>query len=259
MWWCVAIALANPATPDPAFYRHGDALTSRRYTKISEGAGPAKARLRNGDGEFLAWVFRDGVVEHYERYQRQRLVESGTFDAHGERVATVKYAGGAPAQVVVAGADAQPLAVTGWVEHRVVAPPPEGSRHGTALVLRVPAPPDTDPAAWTVAEGVFRAGWGPAGDVWSDGFRTGLGAGCGCTVVDRATTWVGGREGVRYLVEIPGSPSIGEVWAVPVPGGTVVASFTAPLPDPDPFATGAIATPLAAGRAIVAIARWESS
>jgi hypothetical protein len=267
MWWWTAIALANPASPDAAFFRRDDALAARRYAKISEGHGPAHARGRGG-GDYQTWTFRDGVVERYQRFKGSRLIETGDFDAYGQRVATVTYGAAVPAQVVVAGHQPHPVDVSSWVEHKLAAPAAPGARHGSTLLLRVPAAPDGSPAegappgpaVWTLPEGIFRASMAPEADVFSDSFRDGLLAGCGCTVVDRSTAWIGGRVGARYLLDVPdaGAMRVGEVWAVPFPGGTLVAGFSAPRADADPLGTSDLGAPLAVGRAIVAMARWET-
>jgi hypothetical protein len=243
-WLLLAAALAAPDAP--LVREEAPIKSSQRYMKVDLGP-PAIARWRNSKGTYEVWAFRDGQVEHFRRWDGRKLAEERFFDAVGDAFVTVAWAEGAPTEVTVHGLGGDRVVDTKtWTDTAL-----------PGLTLRAPSPElgaDGTLAART-SEGVFRAAIGPEADVRSDAFRDGLAETCGCRVVDRATAFVDGRTGVRYLVELPDpdAPAVGEIWAVPVPAGTLVATWTAAAP----ASPAELSMRLATGRAILALAHWE--
>lgn len=244
-WLAVLPALAAPDAP---FTRAGETPSARRYAKVA-GDGPVWAAYRNAKGSFEAWVFRDGTVEHYVRWDGRRPAEARRFGPTGLPFTSTRYQDGAPAEVVVHGVADVPVAVGDWQAH-----------DAGVLTVRAPAPP-------VASDGVYVWQWPDATvtvrslegfvDVWSDTFRDGLFDTCGCTPLDRAAAWLDGRPAARYLVRIPdaGRVVLGEVWAVPQPRATVLLAYTGVSTDPD--AADDPAASLAKGRAFVSLAAWE--
>jgi hypothetical protein len=161
----------------------------------------------------------------------------------------VRWAEGLPAEVVVHGHAERIVDVKTWADLTL-----------SGVVLRLPAsakPDENGVIAVPIGEGTLRVSIGPAGDPFSDAYRDGLAETCGCRVVDRTTAFVDGRAGSRYLVAVadPDRALLGEVWAVPFAGGTLLATYLAPgtleaTPDPRDV--------LAEGYAALALARWAS-
>lgn len=247
--WIALIAAFALASPDRPFPRQGETVRVRQYAKV-EGEPPI-ARWRNKAGAFEAWTFPDGTVEHYRRYDKRVLVEERLFDATGGPLATITYEAETPVEVVVHGRSDRAVPARGWEPYLY-----EGA------VLRVPGEPvvEADGAsAWAIGAGALRLRTlDDAADVWSDDFRAGVGEACGCVLLDRTTAFVQGVAGARYLVRLPDPdrPLLGELWAFPHRGRTLLIAFLAPA-GPDPVGVDDPALRLAEGRAIVSLVSWE--
>lgn len=253
MWVVFAVAVAVAAADRP-LVRADETTRAARYAKITP-VGPARARNK-GSGAYQAWVWRDGVVEHYERYDRGKLVEARQFDGLGAPVATVTYTSGVATQVRVhAGATDAELDVASWTEARLPSAAP---------LVRLTLPAAGKPL-WPDGLEVPLAGGGELrvrvvpgpSEVASDAFREGLADRCACLLVDRTSAFVDGRAGVRYLAERRDvyHPAIGELWAVSTPSATLLVSFFVPGVSPEDLGGWARAT--AVGRAAMTLARWE--
>lgn len=245
LWLFAAIALA---APDEDFLHTADVPKTARYLKV-DGA-PPRARLKNTKGEYEAWVWRDGRLFRYRKWDGRTLVEDARFDAVGDRFATLRYVDGAVAEVVVHGRTDMSVPIAAWHERALGAvtltlPPVEHRADGSL-------------EAWPADGGDWRAVWAPVGDPFAESFRDGLFATCACEIVDRYTVFADGRAGAGYLVRIPGpdAPRLGEVDAFADPSGTLVLAYTAPT-SLAPVGVDDPAVRLAPGRAIVALVRWN--
>lgn len=253
MWVALAVTVAVAAADRP-LVRAGQTAKPARYAKVTPGP-PARARNKGG-GAFLAWVWRDGVVEHYHQYDRRgALVETRQFDGHGEPVATVAWVDGAAARVVVhAGARDAELDVRTWTEAGLPTAAPV-IRLRLPDTARTPDANGLDVALPGGGELRVRVLSGPSA-VDSDAFRDGLAETCACVLIDRTTAFVDGRPGVRYLAERwdVHHPAIGELWAVSTPEATLFATWFVPGVSPEDLGGWARAT--ASGRAAMTLARW---
>ena len=216
LWLFEAIATA---APDGDFLHTADVPKTARYLKVD--GTPPRARLKNAKGPYEAWVWRDGRLARYKRWDGRKLLEDARFDAVGDPVATLRFAEGAVTDVVVHGRTDVTVAIAGWSE-----------RAFGAATLTLPALEhhgDGSIEAWP-ADGDWHAVWAPVGDPFSETFRDGLFATCACDVVDRFTVFADGRAGAGYLVRMPGLdvPRLGEVDVFADPSGTLVLAYTAP-------------------------------
>lgn len=248
MWfWWVTSGWAGPADDGSglplALARDPE---ERLYGRIDvDPGGAVEGRLRRRrDGEFVAWELPSGTIVRYQHLAGSRIEDDHLFDAAGYPLVSVTYASGTPATAVVHTVPVVELPLAGWMKREVP---------GGTLVL--PALPDDRPGG-----GVRVDALGGEVDVWletktdpfSDTFRDGLVAGCGCFVVDRATTWIDGHVGVRYRLLIPGRwpRDAVDVWAVAIPSGLWLMSYRVSGPD-DPVAA------LLPGRVLTALANLE--
>lgn len=248
MWFALAVPLAL-ADADRPLLRVDQVARPARFQKVTPGP-PARARLKGG-GPYVAWVWRDGVIEHYERSEKGRLVESAYFDPHGVGVLTVGWADGRPARAEVPAGDHAAVFDTSawaWVPWPAEAP-----------VAQLLLPVGADPAAGVAfGAGTLRLDVLPPGaDPLSDTFRDGLAATCACQLVDRNAVIVDGAAGVRYLALTQRGlqPELLEIWAVPTPKGTLAAVWATPGVEPEDLGGWARAT--APARVVLTIARWE--
>ncbi len=246
MFWLFA-AIAT-AAPDEDFLRVADTPKVARYLKVD--GSPARARLKNAKGPYEVWVWRDGRLARYKRWDGKKLLEDARFDAVGDPVATLRYADGVVTEVVVRGRTDANVSIAAWKERAF----------GAATLVLPPLEHHADGSieAWPVEGGDWRAVWAPVGDPFSETFRDGLVATCACEVVDRYTVFADGRAGAGYLVRVPGpdAPRLGEVEAFADVSGTLVLAYTAPTGF-DPVGVDDPAVRLAPGRAIVALLRWN--
>lgn len=246
MFWLLASIAA--AAPDEDFLHVADAPKTARYLKVD--GTPPRARLKSAQGPYEAWVWRDGRLARYNRWDGKTLVEDARFDAVGDPVATLRYADGAVTEVVVHGRTDASVPVAAWQSRPL----------GAATLVLPPVEHHADGSieAWPVDGGDWRATWAPVGDPFSEAFHDGLYATCACAIVDRYTVFADGRAGAGYLVRVPGPAGarLGEVEAFPDATGTLVLAYTAPTTS-EPVGVDDPAVRLAPGRAIVALLRWN--
>ncbi|MBT3217816.1 MAG: hypothetical protein HN348_01885 [Proteobacteria bacterium] len=238
MWLLIwgAMTLANPDRPFP---RLEDETQARRYDRV-EGEGPLRPRWRRRDGRILAWTFRDGTIEHYERYEGRQVVEEHRFDAVGDPLSTIHFSENKPQKVVIhrfAEVD-----VSSWQDHSL-----------GGLQILTPTTPSVDGGRHTISltNGTFIAEpvKGPA-DPFADDFARGLEETCRCLIVDRSTRWIDGRPSAHYHLYMPHPdvPQTGELWATSVNNMVMLLLWS----------TSQEASHKETGRAIVALARWEN-
>ncbi len=202
--FCLYMGLAS-AAPDQPFPRLEERIRDRSYGEV-RGEGPVYGRYRRRSGPIHGWTWPDGVVEHYERLEDGRLVEVRRFGPSGKPLSAVVFgAQGTPVSVKIGDNDVD---VSGW-----------GVRTVAGVTLMAPGVPETvDGAVTWSAEGwsVTALAFAEAADPFSDAFRDALASHCGCTLLDRTTTWLDGRPAARYQVRLPdaGVPQVGELWAV---------------------------------------------
>lgn len=231
---CAGFALASPEQPFP---RIDERIRDRRYAEIS-GDGPAYGRYRRRSGPIHAWTWTDGIVEHYERLEGGRVVEVRRYSASGQQMSAVVFAAsGAPATVHVGGA---PLDVSGW-----------GVRTVAGVTITAPGEPEVQGQAITWGGDDWRLTALPfpeAADPFSDAFRDALASHCGCTLLDRTTTWLDGRPAARYQVRLPDpdGAKVGELWAVNSADHTVLLASVASNRET-----------LGTGRAVAALLDWK--
>lgn len=253
MWCWFSIALAGPSDD-------GGSLTlatpetpeERLYGRVDTGNGPAHARLRRRrDGEFAVWELPTGTIVRYQKLDHARVVEDHLLDAAGYPWVTLMLTGNKPQTAIAHGVPPVEHDLSSWSRQQV----PGGS-------LLLPSVPDDRPGG-----GVRTEALGGQIDVWidlpaagsapvnpfDDTFRDGLVAGCGCFVVDRATSWIDGHPAVRYRLLVPGRwpRDAVDLWAVPLEGGLWLMSYRASSPE-DPIAA------LLPGRIFAATARIEN-
>jgi hypothetical protein len=196
-----SLPLARPQTPEEALYGKVD----------DEGGRVEGKQRRRRDGDYVVWELESGTVVRYRHVSGRRTVDDHLFDAAGFPLATLRYDdGGALASAVVHAVPPVEVPLAGWIAREV----PGGK-------LALPDVPGERPGGGTriaVLGGELDI-WQEANadDPFSDGFRDGLVAGCGCFVVDRATTWVDGQPAVRYRLLVPGAwpRDAVDLWAVP--------------------------------------------
>ncbi|MEQ1502424.1 MAG: hypothetical protein ABMB14_09340 [Myxococcota bacterium] len=229
------LPLAPPAVPE-----------QRLYGKIELEDGQATGKLRRRrDGEFVAWELPNGTIVRYQKLAGARVAEDHLLDADGFPLVTVTFGPtGAPDKAVVGAIPPVEVPLPGWLPRQV----PGGT-------LALPTQPDERPGGGARVDAL-----GGEVDVWleqgmdpfSDPFRDGLVAGCGCFVVDRATAWIDGRAGIRYRLLIPGHwpRDAVDLWAVPVPTGTWLMSYRVSSPA-DPVDA------LVGGRILAALAKLD--
>lgn len=192
--------LASPSAPE-----------ERLYGKIVDEGGRAEGRMRRRrDGDYVALELPTGIVVRYQHLDRGKLADDHLFDADGYPLVTVFYgAGGAgPEKAAVHTVPAVEVPLTGWIAREVPG--------GKLLLPEAPTERQGGGARAGVLGGEVEV-WLEAGtDPFSDTFRDGLVAGCGCMVVDRATTWIDGKPGVRYRLLVPGQwpRDAVDLWAV---------------------------------------------
>jgi hypothetical protein len=250
----LVVVLARPAIAADGgtvpFARAGEVPERRFYARLDDIDGRADPRWRRKrDGEFQVDELSDGTVLRVRRIVSGAIVEDHRYDAGGWPLVTVFYGpGGAPDHAQVHAVPEQTVPLSGWTFHalpgsRIAAPTPPVDLPGGSVRLQAL---DGELDVWT----------GSTADPWSDGFREGLVAGCGCTIGDRATAWVDGRPGVRYRLMVPdaGPPRPVDLWAVPQGDGMWLATFRAgAVPaEGDPDAT------LLAGRVLLALVSFDT-
>jgi hypothetical protein len=265
MWW-VSLAWADPTVPPTPSVQgtvsepggnlplvRGQVPEEALYDKIADlGDGRVEGRSRRRrDGSYALWELpASGTVVRYEALQNGKVAEEHLMDAAGYPLATVFFADGAPQKATVTGST-QELALTGWTRQKVPG--------GTALLPAAPQERSGGGARADALGGTVDVWIEPtAADPFSDPFRDGLLAGCGCFVVDRASAWIDGRAGVRYRLLLPGAAAAGgpardavDLWAVSLGAqGVWLMSFRATAP-PDPVAA------LAPGRVVAALVDLE--
>jgi hypothetical protein len=229
------LPLATPEVPQ-----------QRLYAKIDDEGGRAEGRqLRRRDGDYLVWELESGTVVRYRKLDGRRVAEDHVFDAGGWPSVTVTFGPeGAPASATLRGGSHPDLPLAGWTEREV-----PGAR------IALPEAPRDRPgggAQLEVLGGELEFWREAADDPHSDAFRDGLVAGCGCFVVDRATTWIDGAPGVRYRLLVPGGwpRDAVDLWAVQRGDALWLMSFRVSAPA-DPVAA------LAPGRVLAALVKFE--
>jgi len=242
------VAGAHPDAVSAPLAHAGETPRQRLYAKVEEVDGRAVARWRRKqDAEFHVDELEDGTILRVRRIVRGTVVEDRRYDAGGRLLVIVFHAAdGKPERAVVHSQPEQIVALDGWTLHelpggRMAAPSPPVDIPGGSVRLEVL---DGELDVWT----------GPAADPLSEDFRNGIVAGCGCTVVERAVTWVDGRPGVRYRLLVPdtGPSDPVDLWAVPVPAGLWLATYRAAT-GPDAAHSDDPSSRLLAGRVLLAL------
>lgn len=246
--WTIVWASVGWAAPSVEFSRVAEVPRVARYQRVD--GRPARARGKGPRGPVEAAVWRDGTVAWDRRWDGRRLVEERRYDAMGDRWATLRYEEGEVRGVVVHGRTDADVAVDTWatvaygaVELRL---PPV--THRTDGTLQVTLPSGRE----------LRAAWLPAESPFEETFEQGLYEGCACEIVDRYTVFADGRAGAGFLTSRQSAegPILGELWAFQDPQGLLVLTATAPT-GLEPVGVDDPAVRLAAGRAMVALAKWR--
>jgi hypothetical protein len=229
--WLTTPAIAADGATVP-FARAGELPELRLYARLDDDGGPVHGRWRRKrDAEFHLDERSDGTVLRVRRVVGGKVVEDHRYDAGGWPLVSVFFdPGGQPDHAVVHAEPERTVSLTGWTTHTL----PDGSITASSPPVDLPGGSvrlkglDGEIDVWTA----------PPADPWSDGFRAGIVAGCGCLVADRASAWIDGQPGVRYRLLVPdtGLPQPVDLWAVPRGDHTWVATFRA-VGDVDPDAT----------------------
>ena len=239
LWTTLTLA----AGPDAPFARIGDEIKVRRYDRVTK-VPPIRARWRRRSGTVEAWVFPDGVVEHFRRYKRRKVVSEHRFDSAGAPLTSVALGDNGPTEVMVHGPDDQAIEVSGWVSHELA-----------ERVFLLPVPPsetNDNGASWTLEDGTFTVEQVESANPFDDTFRDDLVATCGCRLIDRATAFIDGRPAARYRFRLPdvNAPEEGHLWALPVSaeqGAPLLLMLWRTQVGPNPESN------LALGRAMIAL------
>lgn len=240
MFWLLWVSLAY-ADSNEVFARREQPVVQRRYAQLTQNQ-PPKGRYRSRRGRFRTWSWPDGVIEHFEEWERGALVRRQRFNPSGSAITTVMYRKKQPHHVIVHGPSAREVDLTDWESWSV-----------DGAVFLVPDAPETGGEV-VFPEGTMRVTWGEGIDVFSDEARKALLEGCGCVLQDRSAVWVAGQVGVRYRLFFPHPqrPRTGEMWMLPTVDGRallIAAIAEAVISDP-----GALAT----ARAMVSLLTLES-
>lgn len=213
---------------------------------------------------YLAWELEDGTILRYQKTQRRRIVVDRRFDAEGWPLTTHETSAGGLPRLIVHTAPSREIVLSGWSSELI----PGGS-----VISPVPAlPREGGGARFLVLGGEFDVWHDPRwADVYSETFRDGLVAGCGCILIDEMSAWIDNKPGKRFRLEVPGteSPDQIDIWAIPIgpPPAPLEPTEDGEAPEPrDPSPSGIwlasyrVAAPdsptlqLAPGRAMVALA-----
>ena len=239
MWTVFFIVMAH-ADPDRALGRTDESLSERSYVTV-DGEGPVTGRWRRRSGDIVGLTFPDGVFERYTRLEDDVPQLTTWYNAAGTPIGALSYVEGMPSTFTMA----SPVEVTVDVGSWQTRPGP-----GLALMAPEPARTDSDTLFWSVGSGRIEVGTGPAMDPMDPGFAEQVAQGCACRLIDRHTTWIDGRRGIRLLFELPGAGTDerAELWAIPTEDALVTLWASWLVTDPSPQATL---------RAIASLATWE--
>ena len=227
----------------------GESLSVNTYRRLDDDGGPVRGRWRRSDGSWLAWETRDDTIVRLQLREGRQTVLERRFDGSGWPLTTHDMRG--VPRIEVHTVPPRELLLSGWSEHEV----PGGT-------ITAPLPPFERPtggAELLVLDGTFDVWHDPIwADVYAPAFRDDLVAGCGCDLVDEASTWVDGRPGKRFRLALPTpeGPALTDLWVVPVgegngggrPQGIWLASWRVVDPVHDTRA-------MAPGRAMIALVR----
>jgi hypothetical protein len=204
------------------FAEAGEVPKEQLYAKlVVEGDRVEGEWRRKRDAEFHLWELPTGTVVRWQRVVQGLVVEDHLLDAAGAPWVTLELGPAGPLRAVVSAAPPIELDLAGWT--------PQPVPGGTMLLPAAPGERAGGGVTLEVLGGTLEVWTGAGDDVFSDAFGQGLAAGCGCAVLDRATSWIDGRPGVRYRLAVPGPhPEALDLWAVSGPEGTWVLTFRVP-------------------------------
>jgi hypothetical protein len=218
---------------------HEEGASSVAPSAVPLGNPPPGWNVRVG---VQAWVWPDGTVARYLRFQGRNPSEDHRFDRAGIPWVTLALEKGLPQTAVVHQWPPVELDLRTWTTAAI----------GPAEV-RGPGP--ASDGRWATPAGLLRAAWLPgAVEPASAAFAEGVAEGCGCLLSERTAVLADNRAGVGWRLDAPDldAPEIGELWAFPLEGGVLVLGWTAAR-SADP-----VHPELAPGRAALAALRWTT-
>jgi hypothetical protein len=234
MWFIIgfSIALANPDRP---FERMDDRLSQRHHAQL-RGDGPVYGSKY---GRIACQVFRDGMIQRYERPLTQNKTEIRRFSATGLPLTRVVRLQAGPVNITVYGDQDFMFNVEDW-----------SSQQSHGLTLSAPESPRVGPDgthSWQLDEGTLFIASTEQLNPFNDAFTADFEASCRCTLLDRNITWIRGHRALRLRFAQTTETQLryGDLWAIPVKSSLITVQWVAQD-------GGLFDQPLAKGRAIVA-------
>ncbi|HHO49838.1 MAG TPA: hypothetical protein ENK18_02955 [Deltaproteobacteria bacterium] len=207
--WMIALERVAIAAAPPHV---GEVPSERLYKRMDDDGGPARGRWRQRrSGAYLAWELEDKTILRYQKTERRQVVLDRRFDATGWPLTSLETPIGGLPRVVVHSAPSREIVLSGWSSQ----PIPGGSVSAPLPGL----PREGGGVRFLVLGGELEVWHDPRwADVYSDTFRDGLLAGCGCVLVDEMSAWIDNVPGKRFRMEVPGTepPDQLDVWVVPL-------------------------------------------
>lgn len=209
--YTLVIALERTAAADDPPHL-GEVPSERLYKRMDDKGGPVRGRWRQRrSGAYLAWELEDGTVLRYQKTERRQVVLDRRFDATGWPLTTHETPIGGLPRLVVHSAPSREIVLSGWSQRAI----PGGSVSAPVPGL----PREGGGVRFPVLGGELEVWHDPRwADVYSDTFRDGLLAGCGCVLIDEMSAWIDNVPGKRFRMEVPGTepPDQLDVWVVPL-------------------------------------------
>ncbi len=205
----------------------GEVPRVRLYKRLIDDGGPVRGRFRRSSARWWLWELRDGTVVRAQLREGGAILEDRRFDAAGWPLAAFREPGpeaGSVPRVVVQTVPERELVLSGWARQDIPG--------GSVLAPLAPLPREGGGAQLLVLGGALDVWHDPSrANVYGADFREGLLGACGCVLVDQTATWVDGKPGVRFRLEVPdrGEVDLLDLWAVPAgagaSGGIWLASY----------------------------------
>lgn len=209
------LPLTALAGPDLPFVRLDEALYPRQYVRVV-GDGPAWGRYRRKKGDVHAWLFPEGHIEHFHRFEGRERVETRRYTNIGKPLSTAHWSAGRPLDVTVRD--------TTWTTDDWVL---------TELgpwTLFTPDPPseqDGSVTRWRTEDWELAVQLQDKTDVFAEDFASELARTCGCRLTHRDVAWIDGTPAAEYHAVLPDPLQTFQVlaWAVPSGSRTLLMSF----------------------------------
>lgn len=234
MWLIIGLSIAS-ANPERPFERMDDRLSQRHHAQL-KGDGPVYGAKY---GRIACQVFRDGMIQRYERPLTENKTEIRRFSAAGLPLTRLLHMPNGPVNVTVYGEQDFTFNVEDW-----------SSQLSHGLTLSIPSSPSIGgdgTHSWKLEEGTLLIGSTDHINPFNEAFSRDFEAACRCTLLDRNITWIRGHRTLRLRFAQPTAdhPRFGDLWVLPIKSKLITVQWVA-------HEGGLFDQPLAKGRAIVA-------